>query len=443
MRGLIRTVCFLSVMAIPAACGWQPWSTEPSYQGRSTSHWIRKLGQAHVPSEWGRSPSKPAIDALRAIGPAAVPSCIEGLKHEDWRTRAGSADALGLYGAGAKPAVPTLAAAVTDRNEIVRRLAVASLFKIGDADAAIPVLSAQLAHQDPVIRFGVASTLARMNPGRDDAYRVLIDGLQYVDTEFRNAVNAWGPREHKYDRAMEVQKDGRRFFNREDAGRAAAAKELGGLGPDAKRAIPQLIAAHENRRYYATPAAAALALGEIGPDARAAVPALLETLSSVERRLSEQAASPGLVEAACTALGKIGLTAEELPPLYRMLEIPHTSYNAIPLAFAGAPPEAVRSLFDRMSSSDAFAARRAAQALGKMGPRAQAGIPVLVTALRHEDPLVRMHAATALGTIKVSDATAVSALRGLLEDPDRSVRSAASSALEKLNPNHRGPVPPK
>jgi HEAT repeat protein len=443
MASLKRAAFLLSLVVAVDACGWQTRRNEPTYQGRSASDWIGSLGQTHVPNEWGLSRGKPAEDALRAMGPAAIPSCIEALGHKDWFVRAGGAHALGLYGADAKSAVPALAAAVTDRDGLVRRLAVESLFKIGDAEAAIPVLSEQLSHQDPVIRVGVASTLARIDPGQDDAYRVLIDGLQYVDTEFRNAVNAWGPNEHKYDRAMEVQKDGRRFFNREDEGRAAAATQLGVLGPDAKRAIPQLIAAHRNRHYYAAPAAAALALGEIGPDARAAVPALLETLSSVERRHSERAASPGLVRVTCTALGKIGLTAADLPPLYRMLESPHTSFDAIPLAFAGAPPEAVRGLFDRMSSSDAFTARRATQALGTMGPRAQAGIPVLLAALRHEDPLVRMHAATALGAISISDTGGISALRGLLDDPDQRVRSAASNSLAKLSTDHRRPAPPK
>jgi HEAT repeat protein len=126
-----------------------------------------------------------------------------------------------------------------------------------------------------------------------------------------------------------------------------------------------------------------------------------------------------------------------------MLESPHTTFDAIPLAFAGAPPEAVRGLFDRMSSSDAFTARRATQALGTMGPRAQAGIPVLLAALRHEDPLVRMHAATALGAISISDTGGISALRGLLDDPDQRVRSAASNSLAKLSTDHRRPAPPK
>ena len=439
MAQLKLTASLLALVIISGACTWQPGRNEPSYRGRSASYWIGQLGSHHVPNEWGlgRSRRQPAGDALRAMGPAAVPACIHALGHKDWHVRAGGAEALGLYGAEGKSGTAALAAAITDSNEIVRRLAIQSLLKIGDPDVAIPVLREQLGHHDPFIRFSVASTLARIHPMSDDAYRILIDGLQYVDTEFRNAVNAWGPNEHKYDNAVEVQRDGQRFFNRENAGRAAAARELGALGPEAKRAVPQLVATLKNRRYRSAPVAAAAALGEIGPEARTAVPAFLETLSSVAAPVSERPASESLIDAACTALGKIGFAAADLPPLYRMLENPHRSYNSIPSAFAGAPPEAVPRLVDRVSSPDVLTARRAADALGNMGAKAGAGIPTLVAALRHPDPVIRTAAAMALGAINVSDERAVSALRGLLEDPDQTTRSAASNSLAKLDPKAR------
>ena len=445
MAQLKLTASLLALVIISDACTWQPGRNEPSYRGRSASYWIGQLGSHHVPNEWGlgRSRRPPAGDALRAMGPAAVPACIRALGNKDWHVRAGGAEALGLYGAEAKSGAPALAAAITDSNEIVRRLAIQSLLKIGNPDVAIPVLREQLGHHDPFIRFSVASTLARIHPMSDDAYRILIDGLQYVDTEFRNAVDAWGPNEHKYDSAMEVQKDGRRFFNREDVGRAAAARQLGVLGPEAKRAVPQLVATLENRRYRSAPVAAAAALGEIGPGARAAVPALLAALSSVEAPISQRPASDGLVGATCTALGMIGLAAEDLSPLYRMLENPHKSYNSIPSAFAGAPPEAVPRLAGRLSSPDVLTARRAADALGKMGATADAAVPRLVAALRHSDPVIRTAAAAALAAINVSDKGVVSALRGLLDDPDQGTRSAAAKSLAVLDPKEGTSAPTK
>ena len=59
-------------------------------------------------------------------------------------------------------------------------------------------------------------------------------------------------------------------------------------------------------------------------------------------------------------------------------------------------------------------------------------VPALATALRdHDSPLVRGHAAWALGQLRDVDATAArSALDRALHDPDESVREEVTAAIE-------------
>jgi HEAT repeat protein len=75
---------------------------------------------------------------------------------------------------------------------------------------------------------------------------------------------------------------------------------LSRLGPDAREAVPGLIASLEGEALVRQNAA--LALGAIGPEAKGAVPALIRLLSDPEWTVRRQAA---------TALGQIGPDAKE------------------------------------------------------------------------------------------------------------------------------------
>ena len=67
-------------------------------------------------------------------------------------------------------------------------LVIEALVKTGEGKAAIPILREGLAHPQPTIRIDVAYGLARIDPANEAAFRVLIEGLQYVDTAFRDAL---------------------------------------------------------------------------------------------------------------------------------------------------------------------------------------------------------------------------------------------------------------
>jgi HEAT repeat protein len=353
-----------------------------------------------VPNEiWGRSSGKAAIEALRAIGPAAVPAGIRALAHRHWHVRVGAAHALGLYGADAAPAIPALIEAMEDPYSAVRSMAGKALVQIGDA--AVPGLSKLIGHPDWAVRLDVASALVRIDPNHADAFRTLTDGLRYLDPVYRDFVGGWGANQERWNGILHVERDGKLVHNREHGVRAQAARALAGLGPGAARALPDLIAVLRDRRYPDAARAAAVALGRIGSAARPALPALLETLASVEGPVRDQA-DQYLVDATCYALGKIGFGPAELPELYRMLGSQRPWYDSLPTAFSGAPDEAVARLRELVSGVDPLAARRAAIALSVMGPRA-------------------------------SDGATLAALRRLLEHPDAVTRDSAKSALERLD----------
>lgn len=70
--------------------------------------------------------------------------------------------------------------------------------------------------------------------------------------------------------------------------------------------------------------------------------------------------------------------------------------------------------------------------LAEFGPPA---VPIILPYLKHSDPALRRIAATALGNIH--DARGIDPLIDLLDDPDRTLRSAAIRSLNRLGPTPR------
>jgi len=136
---------------------------------------------------------------------------------------------------------------------------------------------------------------------------------------------------------------------------------VGKIGPGAKSAVPELIAAlrtarkhsPRDKRYQALTKAAVEAVGRIGPAAKAAVPDLIQVLEI----------SWPVANDAAVALGRIGPVGADLavPALVKALGPPH--------------PEDLRIY--------------AALALSQMGPAAKAAIPALTEAAKSDNDMVR------------------------------------------------------
>jgi len=104
------------------------------------------------------------------------------------------------------------------------------------------------------------------------------------------------------------------------------------------------------------------------------------------------------------------------------------------LRYFGAHPEEAaaalgRALHDKDDTVRAFAA----DSLLEMGPAAQAVVGDIIEALKDANDTVRLSAAEALGGLEEPGAEVVAALTEALQDADEGVRAAAAEALKRIN----------
>jgi hypothetical protein len=105
------------------------------------------------------------------------------------------------------------------------------------------------------------------------------------------------------------------------------------------------------------------------------------------------------------------------------------------LGRVGPPADAVViALVERLGDSDELVRGSAAEALGGMGLAAQPAVPALIEALQDREEFVRRLAAGALGNIGPAAREAVPGLTGALQDREEFVRRAAAEALGKIGP---------
>jgi hypothetical protein len=202
--------------------------------------------------------------------------------------------------------------------------------------------------------------------------------------------------------------------------RGRAAEALGGMGPAAAEAVPALISALCDDSSYVRPKAA-LSLAQIGLAPENVVPALVRTLRDKK---------PHVREAAATALGQFGPAAAK----------------------------AVSALINAFEDREKIVRLQAAVALGKIGPAAASAAPALTVLLDDEREILEcaagalerigpaagpalikvlaegneMRAAEGLEVIEPATPEVLSALNKALKDEERSVRDAATRALERL-----------
>lgn len=212
--------------------------------------------------------------------------------------------------------------------------------------------------------------------------------------------------------------------------RAAAARRLGQLGPQAVEAVPSLIRALEDDGYpdIGDPVwiLAAKALGKMGSKA---VPQLIDPLQSPD---------PHVTKGVAAALGDIGPAANEaVGALIAVLEKDDektriTFLYGLKGIGPGAEP-AVPLLIQLLNHDDFHTRYWACQALGGIGPAAAPAVPALCRLTTDGPASVRRHAAAALGSIGPAiGPPGRDALVKALRDPVDPVRQDAVTALGKL-----------
>jgi HEAT repeat protein len=175
------------------------------------------------------------------------------------------------------------------------------------------------------------------------------------------------------------------------------------------------------------------ALGRIGPAAKAAAPELLAAMKDSAAQVRIHAA---------WALGEIDAGAPAIPALIEALddedsEVRRYAANAL-LKHGRLAEPAVAKLIERLQSDDP-GAYMAAAALGEIGSPAKAAIPHLITALKKETGLLRAEYAQALGKFGPDARDAIPVLLPLTKDGDPDVSRIALAALKNIDPTVKAP----
>ena len=252
----------------------------------------------------GGQNTRPALDALERMGPAAkkaVDATIPLLKNAD--TARDAARALGRIGPDAKAAVTPLRELANGKDRDLSVAAAVALVGIAPNNPA--------AAKDAEAAF----TQALEKLGEDSVNNTAVTQLRAKAVpHLRKALKSDNPDVQRW-----------------------AARELGKLGLSAADAVPDLIAALGGPNRHD----AAVALGDIGPDAKDAAPALLKGLTD---------AKPEYRAAAAIAAARVAAPKEVLPVLIALAADPNrlrydpdrlakalTCFRGDPLAQAALP----------------------------------------------------------------------------------------------------------
>lgn len=249
----------------------------------------------------------------------------------------------------------------------------------------------------------------------------------------------------------------------DEATRLAAAKNLGGLGSRARKAVPYLAKALSSDDVEAVRFQSARALGQIGANAARGVPALLRALGEGKKDRSRDTKS--VSGAAARAIKRIGAASvphlisaladdDQRKPAARILKsMPFTDGAEVREAFeelldgkdnratlaalsalGGHGEQALSLMLLATASSDEETSKHGLLALRALG---KSGVSPLAKALDEDQVRVRASAARALGSIaKHVSQKAVSRMMhrlvDALNDDDPLVRSSAVAALANL-----------
>jgi len=266
------------------------------YQGKPAAYWVEQLTHDNAQ----------ARQALRKIGPAAVPALAEAVNRrrsrfrsllESWRPRLPSLVARKLpnraldqlleeraievlyeFGPEAAPAVPALIGVGASLNDVIgfgsSGLAHATLLRIGPA--GLPYFIPLLRGKNPNTRAQAASFIAHLGPEAGAAAPALARALNDSSPVVRNAAVIALARIGLPARAALPELQAALRLD-DDYFRLEVIRALWTVGRESETTVPILMKILEDRNNP-NRAGAAMVLGEMGPAAKAALPALAKVL---------------------------------------------------------------------------------------------------------------------------------------------------------------------
>jgi HEAT repeat protein len=326
--------------------------------------------------------------------PAVVTALIAALGDKDGQVRASVASALGAAGPKvSEEPPPPLVAALKDESSATRAATAKALSRFSrGVDQVLAALIPLSAKDDVSVRQACVQALRDIKPSALSAAAIpaLVEGLKSSDRDIR-------------------------FF---------AVRLLARFGPEAKDAVPNLIAVLNEPlgsdqstagggramvTIFTGPAQeAAIALGKIAPG----TPRAAESIAALARIVS---AGPRQRRAsAANALGEFAAkAAPAIPDLVKMLEVADSD-------------DALSAASEREAGVKALA-RVAADS-----PSSEAVVSVLRHSLRSDSKKPRASVVTALGQLGPKAAVAAPEIEALKNNPDPNVRKAATRALEDV-----------
>lgn len=344
-----------------------------------------------------------AANALSEIGGPAVPALLPLLSDEGYRGLA--VEMLGEMGAGAEPAVPAMVQLLGIDDRELRREVFIALATLGPhAKSATPALLKIL--QDPATgpsRAGAAYVLAHL--GEMSAVPTLTQLVNAGDAgadELTILSAAWAlamlqPHDAATaERVLPLLLQATKSEN--ELIRLEAMAAIGGFGPAAKSAQEILLQHAAGDSVAAVRAEALHGLAQIEAPAELTLPVALAALND---------ADPLVRNTARYLLGRIGAEAQ------------------------GAVPQ----LRETLRRGDQFERVVSVWALVRIAPStdiSQAAVPLMLTALKHVNPRVRVEAAEVLGDVGAGRPELISALEAIRDDEDAAVRETVLQALKKL-----------
>ena len=346
----------------------------------------------------------PIWAASATIGQRELKKLIRQLNRGSKGARREAAIELRKLGPAAEAAVPDLIKALDDSDLHLREDVAQALEAVGSL--AVRHLITELRHGKGLAFAGDRPMVARPLPQLSDAFAD--DGVRGALVEIgRDAVPALT------DALEHVSPDQRAFV-------AAALKSI------YNSELDQIIAEAASGGDESTRLNGAVALAET---------ASVASISALSRLLLERDRRMRVV-----AIAGLGKTRSEkaIPLLIEVMVKEKDSlvrYEAVRALkiLAEDSSEALPPLIRALRDPAPLVQLAAVMAAGEIGPSAKLAIPELLQVLCATDTSLRMHAATALGSIGGPDARV--ALASALSDKVPQVRQAAAASLQRIDPS--------
>jgi len=452
------------------------FAAEPNYQGKTAAGWINQVVEDR------KFDNSKAIEALREIGPNAVPPLVQLFNQiASWneerarQTNGGAFDdkwsyalpafacrALEELGADAKDEIPHLIELTQKaKPPLVWPLRLKEVIKADRDDAA---LSQMLLKELQAADERLSQTDFRGPSDLFDYFRAL--GLVQAVGELRTNGTAMVPFLKKW---MDDEKKGEWI-------QAHAAASLWRITGETNTTVPILFQYPKTGKYLA-PVAAADVFGEMGPAARFAVPELTKALTfwrengtnEARSRIMDFFAHGDVVPMdlhAARALWRIERKPDSILPLLTNNLVGSNGNLSREILEEIGPAEAFPTLFGDLKNSYTYD-ERIILAIGKMGETARPAMPYLRLAMRKKSELMcvrlaaaeallniepvhepvlpeliewlktggvytRVRSAELLGRMGSAAKEAVPALKPLLDNENPRIRAGVADALKKI-----------